>query len=159
MSDRRKRRWRTRGQAMAEFAVILPLMLALLGAAIDFARLFQVRIALEGATRDAAEYVATNGSGTGTASAAAAARLNAQLSGFGTFAAVASTATCPSPGVVATYSTSTAFSAGGSTSHPVATVRVDSCYPFSTLFPYPFVPSDGPLIIGATSTMSIIQGR
>ena len=39
--------------------MILPLMLGLFGAAVDFARMYNSWINLEAATRDAAEYAAT----------------------------------------------------------------------------------------------------
>ena len=55
-----RRRTKSRGQSVTEFAIILPLMLAFLGMGIDFARVFQAWITLESATRDAAEAVATD---------------------------------------------------------------------------------------------------
>src|SRR6266568_6859118 len=54
------RQIRSRGQTLTEFALIAPLMLGLLGAGTDLARLYGVWVNLEAATRDAAEYVATN---------------------------------------------------------------------------------------------------
>jgi len=48
-----------RGQALAEFALILPLLVALTGGAMDFARAYQASITLQGATRNAAEYATT----------------------------------------------------------------------------------------------------
>src|SRR5262249_16681416 len=56
-----RRHGRSRGQSVAEFALLLPVMLAFLGLTIDFARVFQAWITLESATRDAAEYAATTG--------------------------------------------------------------------------------------------------
>ena len=50
---------RKRGQSLVEFALILPILLTMVGAAIDIARLYQGWITLEGAARDAAEYAAT----------------------------------------------------------------------------------------------------
>ena len=57
----RRRARHSRGQSVAEFALLLPVMLAFLGLTIDFARVFQAWVTLESATRDAAEYAATSG--------------------------------------------------------------------------------------------------
>src|SRR5436190_2708967 len=46
---------RRRGQSLVEFALILPILLTLTGAAIDVARVYGGWVALEGASRDAAE--------------------------------------------------------------------------------------------------------
>src|SRR5215212_2772521 len=54
------RRARNRGQSLVEFAVVLPVMLAIGGILIDAARLYQVWTTLESATRDAAQYLATS---------------------------------------------------------------------------------------------------
>jgi Flp pilus assembly protein TadG len=58
---RSRRSSRGRGQSLAEFGLVLPLMLAFLGLTIDFARVFQAWITVESATRDAAELAATDG--------------------------------------------------------------------------------------------------
>ena len=54
--DRRRRN--PRGQAMAEFAIILPILLALVGGGIDFARAFEGAMTLQSAARNAAEAAA-----------------------------------------------------------------------------------------------------
>lgn len=51
---------RSRGQALAEFAIILPLMLAMFGTAIDVARVFQTWMRLQEVTRDTAELIASD---------------------------------------------------------------------------------------------------
>ena len=51
---------RPRGQALAEFALIFPVFLLLFGVAIDLSRVYDTWLKLEAATRDAAEYAATN---------------------------------------------------------------------------------------------------
>ena len=48
----------TRGQAMAEFALVLPIMLMMFIVIADFGRIFAAMITLESATRDAAEAAA-----------------------------------------------------------------------------------------------------
>ena len=55
-TDRRRRN--PRGQAMAEFAIILPILLALVGGGIDFARAFEGAMTLQSAARNAAEAAA-----------------------------------------------------------------------------------------------------
>ena len=51
---------RSHGQSLTEFALILPVMLALMGIAIDTARVYFAWLNLESATRDAAQYVAND---------------------------------------------------------------------------------------------------
>jgi Flp pilus assembly protein TadG len=151
-------RRRSRGQAVAEFAILLPVLLGLAGASSDFARVYQQDISLSAAARDAAEQVATNRSGTITAAnagQAAADVMNAQL-GAGTFTAV-STLTCDAPQVQVSYSSSSAAT-GATTKYPLGTATVTACVPFQTLFRYPFVPSDG-LVIRTTARFEILQNR
>lgn len=57
----RGRRAPQRGQALAEFALIVPLMLLLAVALGDFGRLFNAAIAVESAAREAADYGAMLG--------------------------------------------------------------------------------------------------
>jgi Flp pilus assembly protein TadG len=151
-------RRRARGQAVVEFAILLPVLLGLAGASSDFARIYQKDISLSAATRDAAEFVATNRSLTITqanAAQAAADVLNAQL-GAGTFTAV-STLTCDTPQVQATYS-SNSGAAGATYTYPLGTATVTACLPFQTLFRYPFVPSEG-LVIRASARFEVLQNR
>jgi Flp pilus assembly protein TadG len=51
---------RMRGQSLVEFALVLPLMLALVGVTLDFARIYQVWMRLQAVTRDTAEFLATD---------------------------------------------------------------------------------------------------
>jgi Flp pilus assembly protein TadG len=51
---------RMRGQSLVEFALVVPLMLALVGVTLDFARIYQVWMRLQAATRDTAEFLATD---------------------------------------------------------------------------------------------------
>ena len=46
------------GQSVVEFAILLPLLVALVGLAIDVARVYEAWTGLEAGTRDAAEYLA-----------------------------------------------------------------------------------------------------
>jgi hypothetical protein len=54
-AERRASQPRIRGQSVAEFALVLPLMILLLVGVADFARLFSAGIVLEAAARNAAE--------------------------------------------------------------------------------------------------------
>ena len=51
---------RTRGQSMVEFALILPVLLLLLAAAIDLGRLFYAYVAVENAAKEGAFFGARN---------------------------------------------------------------------------------------------------
>src|SRR6476659_2646329 len=55
---RRPVRRGTSGQAMVEFTLIIPILLMIFVAIADFGRIFAASIAIEAATRDAAEAVA-----------------------------------------------------------------------------------------------------
>ncbi|HEY3163924.1 MAG TPA: TadE family protein [Candidatus Limnocylindrales bacterium] len=57
------RRRRERGQGLAEFALVVPLMFLLAVAVGDFGRLFNAAVATESAAREAADYGAFLGSG------------------------------------------------------------------------------------------------
>jgi Flp pilus assembly protein TadG len=160
MRNRRGARRRgSSGQSVVEFAILLPVLLALAGATSDFARLYQQDISLSAATRDAAEYIATNTSKTVTtanAGSTAADLLNAQLSGLGTFTSV-STLTCTSPQVAVNYSSSSSAT-GATTKYPLGSAVVQACVPFQTLFAYPFVPS-GQLTISTAANYAVLQNR
>ena len=149
---------------MTEFALILPLLLAFVGITIDFARLFQAMITLEGATRDAAEYVASNV--TDATQADAAARrvvcLQAQpLPGFQTSSSPPpdDVEGCVQPVVtVVAYSSSTT-APGATTKYPLVQATVTSSLPFSMLFQYPLITQAGTWTLQTTESFSILQGR
>ena len=56
----RTRRRRLRGQALVEFALVVPLMFGIVGVTLDFARIYQVWMRLQAVTRDTAEFLATD---------------------------------------------------------------------------------------------------
>ena len=129
--------------------MILPLMLGLFGAAVDFARMYNSWINLESATRDAAEYAATK---TTTQNSALTESRRIVCAAFG------QASTCTDPSVTVTFSSSTT-AAGASAKNPIATVSVTVSTTFHTLYPYPFVTNGGALTFGSSRTYAIVQGK
>jgi Flp pilus assembly protein TadG len=143
------RHGRSTGQAITEFALVLPLLLCLVGAGTDFARGYQQLIKLQTATRDAAEYAATNDT------TLVQAALDAQKVVCAEFGLAA---TCTDPSVsVSSWSWSTA--APGSVLHPIARLKVTASTSFHTLFPYPYLTNTGAMTLSKDSTYAVIQGR
>jgi Flp pilus assembly protein TadG len=152
-----RRKVRARGQALVEFALILPILLTMFGAAIDLARVYGAWITLEAATRDASEQVATDT--TITSSSAATTRAQqivcSEMSGVAGY--VVSGSSCSTPTVSVTWSSSTA--APGTTLNPKVTTVVVTTFPFRTVFPYPLFTQGGAWTLGSTQSYSILQGR
>lgn len=158
--SRRQRPNRRRGQSLVEFALILPILLTMVGAAVDLARLYQGWITLEGATRDAAEYAATTTS-TSAAATTEAQRIvctqTATLSGFA--APPGSPTSCTSPSVTVTSFSVSTTATGASTTYPLASVTVRSTLPFRTFFGYPLFTQNGAWTLSSTQSFSILQHR
>ena len=153
-----------RGQSLVEFALLLPLMLAFLGLTIDFARVFQAWITLESATRDAAEAAATT-AGTSSEALDLARRtvcLQAQhVPGFKLSSAPSpkDVEGCLAPVVtIVSYDLSTT-AAGASNAYPIGRVTVQTSLPFRTLFPYPYLTTEGGWTISSQASFSVVQGR
>jgi Flp pilus assembly protein TadG len=143
-----------------EFAIIVPVMLALVGATADFARLYSSWISVHSATRAAAEYLATNPDKDVTsanAGAIGATLMNDEVTGLGTFSSVA-TLTCTSPQVQVAYS-SNPTATGASNKYPLGRAVVSACAPFRTLFNYPFITQNGAWVLSATATYEVLQNR
>jgi Flp pilus assembly protein TadG len=159
----------SRGQALAEFAIILPVLLALVGVTIDVARLYQAWTNLESATRDAAQYLATSNTdplaadhttqGLDSDSKASYIVELATGTSFSRSLTQGTIASCTQPRLTTTYGESTSTSVGGSTAFPVATAKVMTCMPFRTLFAYPFVTVDGSWILRSEREIKSIVGR
>jgi Flp pilus assembly protein TadG len=153
------RRFR-RGQSLVEFALILPILLTMVGAAIDIARLYQGWITLEGATRDAAEYAATKDTTSTAALADAKSIICKQTAALPGFAAPAGQPTnCTSPAVSVSSFTVSTTATGASTSYPIGSVTVTATLPFRTFFGYPLFTQNGAWTLSSTQTYSIIQNR
>jgi len=148
------------GQSLVEFALILPILLTLVGAAIDVARVYGGWVALEGATRDAAEQVATDTTVTSQSSALTKARtiLCTELASSPGFVAPAGNPTaCTAPTLTVAWTNSTA--SPGTTRNPLVTVTVASTLPFRTLFAYPLFTQAGAWTLRSDQTYAILQGR
>jgi Flp pilus assembly protein TadG len=164
-AERTRRRDRSGGQSLVEFALLLPLMLAFVGLSLDFARVYQAWITLESATRDAAEYAATTAL-TSTEAETEAWRvicLQAQaLPGYeaGSGSDLVAGGRCAAPSIaLVSFDVSTAAAVGASSRNPVVSATVRSSLPFRPMFPWPILTSGGTWTVTSTSTFSIIQGR
>jgi Flp pilus assembly protein TadG len=174
---RRDGRWT--GQSLAEFALVLPVMLALLGMGVDWARLFFAWIDLESATRDAAQYVASdpnyssNGSGyydandstnycsTFPCSSAPTTDAKSVLDAATgkTFTKSATQTDCTTPTVWASLaSPDTTIADGGNSTYPIAKAEVTACFPFTMFVSYPWL-KNGTWIVRADRTVSTAVGR
>ena len=149
-----------RGQALVEMALIVPFLLAFAGGATDMARAYSAWNTLEGATRNAAEYVATNSATVGAATNDArriVCEETQDLPGF-TPGAGGVIDTCTSPTTfVATYTVSS-VQVGASPQHPIGTAHIRCTLNFSTLLPYPFLPH-GTWTMTTNSTYAVVRGR
>lgn len=153
------RRRAPRGQAIAEFALILPLLLGMVGAGVDFARAFAGSMTLETAARNGAEAAAFEA--TTLAEAEAKAREvvcteTQRLPGFQPGAG-GDIATCTNPTVTVAY-TRDEDAPGANSRYPLVTVTVTTALDFSLIVPWPFLP-DGAWTLGTTQTFEILQGR
>jgi hypothetical protein len=117
------------------------------------------------ATRDAAEYAATNGTSSSDALTKAKKTICLQsqnVPGFtrSTLTSPNDVEQCVSPTVtIVSYSSSTDTTTGASGTHPIATVTVRSSVPFRPLFAYPFLTQNGTWTVITDATFSIAQGR
>jgi len=160
------RRSKSRGQSIAEFALILPVILAFVGLTIDFARVFQAWITMESAVRDAAEAVATDTTVVDSAGALTLAKrticIQAQtVPGF-TRSGLASPNDiyqCSSPSVSVTAFSVSTTATGASTRYPLGSATIHATLPFSPLLAYPFITQGGTWTITTDSSFSILRGR
>ena len=156
-TDRRRRS--SRGQAMAEFAIILPILLAIVGGGIDFARAFDGSMTLQTAARNAAEAVAYNVADPDLAEAQARAVVCAETQRLPGFVpgSGGNVATCTNPVMTVTYD-SDPDAPGANERYPLVTVTVATSLDFDLLVPWPLLPN-GAWTLGTTESFAIMQGR
>lgn len=149
----------SRGQALAEFALILPMLLGLTGAGIDFARGFEVSMTLQTAARNAAEAAAYDATTPAQAEAIARRVVCTELQrvpGF-TPGSGGDVATCTNPIVSVVYD-SDPDAPGANDRYPLVTVAVTTSLDFALTVPWPFLPN-GAWTLGTTQEFQILQGR
>src|SRR5215211_3219165 len=150
----RRRTLRERGQSLVEFSIVLPVLLAITGVVIDASRVYLTWSSLESATRDAAQYLATSSTDpyspdytwAGSDADLKAEYILEQTTGltFTRSSTSGALTNCTATAQVTTsYSTNTSFANGGSAANPLSTARVKTCFPFKTLFAYPFLTTNG----------------
>lgn len=149
-----------RGQSLVEFALLLPLLFTLFGAIVDMSRLYSSWITLEGATRDAAEYAATNATTSTEATTAALTVVCGQTRGLpGYRPDPGNPSGCLAPAVsVTSFSHSTSVP-GATTANPIATVTVSASVQFQAVLPLPLFTRNGSWTLSSVRTYSIAQGR
>jgi Flp pilus assembly protein TadG len=149
-----------RGQALVEFAILLPLLAGLAGGAIDFARIYQASMALQSATRSAAESAATTTTTIGDAQTEAQRTVcteTQRLPGF-VPGSEGSIPTCTAPDVTVTAFTYSTSGSGFSSTYPLVEATVHSELDFTLLVPWPFI-EDGEWTLSTTQSFSVVQNR
>lgn len=159
--DHAARRWRaSRGQALAEFALVLPILVMIVGGAIDLARVYQASLTLDSATRNAAESAATVSTDAFAAEAEAKRVLCTETQNLAGFEPGAGgvVETCTTPGVTVAAFTRSNTAPGASTRYPLAAATIDAQLDFHMLIPWPGLPQGG-WTLRSTQSFSILQGR
>jgi hypothetical protein len=154
----------TPGQALVELAIVLPLLLAIVGITVDFARVYQASIALNGATRNAAEYVASfcpdneNLRQRCLPGPEEVAREMICLETQGMAGVSGSGTTCSSPTVTIAHLSTSTTAPGATATHPIGSATVQAILEFRMLFNYPLLTRNGAWTITATESFSVVQG-
>ena len=166
---RRRSRHAGRGQSLVEFAVVLPVLFAIVGVLIDASRMYGLWTSLESATRDAAQYLATSSTDTtspdytwpGDNADGKAAYILTVATDYAVEPSTSADAfaSCATPQVTTTYTEDTTKANGGTVSNPIGTATVSACIPFRTLFAYPFLTTDGAFVLRTERTISVVVGR
>jgi Flp pilus assembly protein TadG len=142
-----------------ELALILPVLLTILGASVDIARIYGAWVALEGATRDAAEQVATfegTTSNTTIASAHAQSVVCSEMVKITGFVAPAGNPTsCTQPAVtLSSWTVSTTPALGGSSRNPVGKATVTATLPVPVFIVMTMGVVDVGRVIWATTSLN-----
>lgn len=150
---------RSAGQSVAELAMILPVLLTMTGAILDFARVFQAQNTLDSATRNAAESIATFSTTLASAQSSAATIICAEMVGSpGFVAATCGTAANSSTPKIVVELENAVNEPGYRSSFPIYRAKVVTTYPFRTFFPYPLLTQGGVWTLSATHEFKIAQG-
>jgi len=140
------------GQALVEFALILPIMLTLFGGAVDFARVYSAYINVQEATRNAAESIAQDQTILTDANAKTAAQRLVCLEIVGVDPCIPG---ANSPTVTTATSPDSSWANTGTAATTVEIVVTEQ---FKMLLPYPLM-NKGQWILTADVTFSVIRGR
>lgn len=136
----------SRGQALAELAIVVPMVVILLGGIIDFGTFARSDILLANAARAGVQYGAQNPV-TAADDAGMEAAATSDGAGLGASAVASSFCTC------ADGTASTCQPADCSSSHRLSYVQVAVTATFSPLFGYPGAP--GSIAVTQTATMQV----
>ena len=143
-----------------ELALLLPILLMMVGGAVDLARAYQAQITLEAAVRNAAEYVATQ-SGDITVAGTDARRIvcieTRSVPGHAAGPGPDGSAACTAPAVAVDAFAVSTTAVGATTKNPIGTARVSSSVQFATLVPWPFLPRG--VGLSAHASYSVVRGR
>jgi Flp pilus assembly protein TadG len=159
-----RRNSKSKGQSLAEFALILPVFLTMFGATLDFARLYQAWITLQAATRVATEYVAANDATISAAQTDARRFICTQTQGVPGFQRSTQSPPndvnqCLQPTTTVTAFSRSVSDPGASGANPIGAATVNATIPFRMFFNYPFLTDNGTWTISVTESYRIIQGR
>ncbi|HEV8516062.1 MAG TPA: TadE/TadG family type IV pilus assembly protein [Candidatus Limnocylindrales bacterium] len=147
-----------------EFALILPVLLAIFGATLDFARLYQAWIQLQAATRVASEYVAEEDLTLATALVDAKRFVCTQTQSVPGFQRSLllppnDVNQCTQPAVTVPSFTRSTTAPGATLENPIGSATVQSTLPFRMFFNYPLLTQNGTWTLRATESYSVVQGR
>jgi Flp pilus assembly protein TadG len=143
------------GQSVVEFAIILPILLTLFGAALDFSRVYFVDLNVQSATRNAVEFVATDP----TLTTLGAAQARAQELVCTEIVGVPNCSGEEAPVAVVTYFSVSTTAPGATVKNPIATITLRVSQPFTMFFPYPFMSPPGHWDLTAETTFSVARNR
>ena len=142
-------------------ALILPFLLAFAGGATDLARAYQAWLTIESAARNAAEFVATSSADAATALTDArhvVCQESQPAPGFAPGSPPNAIKNCVSPVVTVPSFGISSTQPGATSANPIATAHVRVRLPFSTLFPYPFLPHGG-WTLTSDATYALVRNR
>jgi Flp pilus assembly protein TadG len=137
----------------------MPILAAILGGAIDFARVYHAHITLQSATRNAAEAAATDATSQAQAETIAREVLCTETQELPEFVpgGGGDVATCTTPAITVTFSSSES-APGAAPGYPIATATVDATLDFQMLLAWPLLPPGG-WTLSPSQTFSVVQNR